>query len=72
MFLGGWCATSISWAAFGAAGTSGTSATADSALIVRATLVVQGLSMPAVIRVLRLEADDGEDQQEDETTLHGA
>jgi CPA1 family monovalent cation:H+ antiporter len=33
--------------------------------VVLATLVVQGLSLPAVIRVLRLEADDGGAEAED-------
>jgi CPA1 family monovalent cation:H+ antiporter len=32
--------------------------------VVLGTLVVQGLSMPAVIRMLRLEADDEEDKEE--------
>ena len=32
--------------------------------VVLATLVVQGLSLPAVIRALRLEADDGADSEE--------
>ena len=33
--------------------------------VVLATLVVQGLSLPAVIRVLGLEADDGEEEAEE-------
>ena len=33
--------------------------------VVLATLVVQGLSLPAVIRLLRLEADDGDAEAEE-------
>jgi Na+/H+ antiporter len=40
--------------------------------VVLATLVVQGLSLPAVVRVLGLEEDDGDTREEAKARIHAA
>jgi len=40
--------------------------------VVLATLVLQGLSLPAVVRVLGLEEDDGDAQEEAKARIHAA